>query len=595
MTTSRLESITSFIVMDVLERAHEMERQGVDVIHLEVGEPDFDTPECIKAAAHRALDTGHTHYTHSLGMLELREAICRHYADTYGVSVHPDQVVVCSGTSPAILLLFSALLEIGRRSHHVRSPLRLLPQLHPVSEGDTGDRSGVRGRRFPVPARSHRRKNHRPDQGDLHQLAVQPDGQPAVRRPHGGHRRMSPYVISDEIYHGLVYEGREHSILEFTDRAFVFNGFSKLYAMTGLRLGYLIAPRSFMRSIQKLQQNFFISANAMVQTAGIAALKEAAPDMVRMKSIYNERRQYMIGRLKAMGLGITVEPTGAFYVFANAKHVSGDSYRLAFDILEKAHVGVTPGIDFGSNGEGYLRFSYASSMENIGEGMDRLERYLRGRSARRTHANPEDAIRMAAMKISSADFVTSAVAPSGYPPTALPEIAFAGRSNVGKSSLINRLVNRKGLVKTSRTPGRTQLINFFDVNGAFTFVDLPGYGFARVPEAVRLKWGPMIETYLDGRETLAGVVAILDIRRTPGVEEQNLTGWLESRRIPMVRVLTKTDKLSRNRQRTQIEVNAKALRVDPERLIVFSAKTGKGRDAVWQAILELTAAAAPSG
>jgi len=187
---------------------------------------------------------------------------------------------------------------------------------------------------------------------------------------------FSPYIISDEIYHGLVYEGVEHSILQFTENAFVLNGFSKLYAMTGLRLGYLIAPKAFIRPMQKLHQNFFISANSMVQKAGIAALKEAGNDIEKMRKTYNERRKYMIHRLKEMGLKITVEPTGAFYVFANARHVSDDSYKLAFDILGKAHVGVTPGIDFGKNGEGYLRFSYANSMENITEGMDRLEKYL---------------------------------------------------------------------------------------------------------------------------------------------------------------------------------------------------------------------------
>jgi aspartate/methionine/tyrosine aminotransferase len=128
--------------------------------------------------------------------------------------------------------------------------------------------------------------------------------------------------------------------------------------------------------MQKLQQNFFISANAMVQQAGIAALKDAGNDVARMQKIYNERRLFMIRRLKELGFGITVEPTGAFYVFANARHISGDSYKLAFDILEKAHVGVSPGIDFGENGEGYLRFSYANSLENIEEGMERLQKYL---------------------------------------------------------------------------------------------------------------------------------------------------------------------------------------------------------------------------
>jgi aspartate/methionine/tyrosine aminotransferase len=169
--------------------------------------------------------------------------------------------------------------------------------------------------------------------------------------------------------------------MEFTDRAFVLNGFSKLFAMTGLRLGYVIAPPSLVRPMQKLQQNFFISANSMVQKAAIAALTCAGEDVARMKSIYDERRRFMIRRLRQIGLGITVEPTGAFYVFANAKRFSGDSYKLAFDILENARVGVSPGIDFGRNGEGYLRFSYANSMENIAEGMNRLEKYFRGCSS----------------------------------------------------------------------------------------------------------------------------------------------------------------------------------------------------------------------
>ncbi len=174
----------------------------------------------------------------------------------------------------------------------------------------------------------------------------------------------------------MVYEGQAHSILEFTDHAFVINGFSKLFAMTGLRLGYLITPREFIRPIQKMQQNFFICANAAVQVAGIAALKGSWDDVAKMVETYNRRRKFIIQGLKELGFGITVEPTGAFYIFANAKHISNDLYKLAFDILENARVGVTPGIDFGQNGEGYLRFSYANSVENIEEGLKRIKRYL---------------------------------------------------------------------------------------------------------------------------------------------------------------------------------------------------------------------------
>jgi aspartate/methionine/tyrosine aminotransferase len=160
----------------------------------------------------------------------------------------------------------------------------------------------------------------------------------------------------------------------------VLNGFSKIFAMTGLRLGYLIAPQRFIRPLQKLQQNFFLAPNSVAQVGGIAALKEADADVLRMRNTYDQRRRFMIQRLREIGFGIPVEPTGAFYVFANAKHLSGDSYALAYDILESARVGVTPGIDFGQGGEGYLRFTYANSLENIAEGLNRLERYVAERA-----------------------------------------------------------------------------------------------------------------------------------------------------------------------------------------------------------------------
>ena len=187
---------------------------------------------------------------------------------------------------------------------------------------------------------------------------------------------LTPYIVSDEIYHGLVYEGKEHSILEFTDRAFVINGFSKLYAMTGWRLGYLIAPLDFVRPLQKLMQNLFISANPFVQRAGIAALTQAGPEIDQMRATYDERRRFLLAGLEKLGFHIPVPPTGAFYVFVNARHLSMDSYALAFDILEKAKVGVTPGIDFGPGGEGFLRLSYANSLENLKEALKRLEAYL---------------------------------------------------------------------------------------------------------------------------------------------------------------------------------------------------------------------------
>ena len=367
-----------FMVMEVLERAREMERQGVDIIHLEVGEPDFDVPSAVKKATIRALEEGATHYTHSMGDLELREAICRHYLDAYGVDVRPEQVVVTSGTSPAMMLAFAALLESGDEVI-ISDPgyacypnfinfLGAVPARVPVFEQDG----------FQLTVKAIQERISQKTRAMLINSPSNPTGCLISAADMKDVSGLSPYIISDEIYHGLVYEGQEHSILEFSDRAFVLNGFSKLYAMTGYRLGYLIAPLEFIRPIQKMQQNFFICAGSLAQRAGIAALEESGDEVKEMKSIYNRRRKFMIKRLKELGLSVAVEPTGAFYVFANARKFSGDSYRLAFDILEKAHVGVTPGVDFGKNGEGYLRFSYANSMDKIAEGLNRLERYLKG-------------------------------------------------------------------------------------------------------------------------------------------------------------------------------------------------------------------------
>jgi aspartate/methionine/tyrosine aminotransferase len=376
MIAKRVEDITSFIVMDVLEQAYAMEQEGISVIHLEVGEPDFDTPQCIKEAACRALEDGHTRYTHSLGLIELRQAICEHYLNTYNVSVTPDRVMICSGTSPAMLALFSVLIEKGDQVIISDPHYACYPNFIKFMQGKAVTVPVYETDGFQYRPEEIEKKITNRTKAILINSPSNPTGNLLSKSRMMDIAGFAPYIISDEIYHGLVYEGKEHSVLEFTDNAFVFNGFSKLYAMTGFRLGYLIAPRQFIRPLQKVQQNFFISANSMAQFAGIAALKHAQKDVAEMKKTFNMRRQYMVKRLRELGFGITVEPTGAFYLFANAKHISKDSYSLAFDILKKAHVGVTPGIDFGKNGEGYLRFSYANSMENIKEGMDRIKNYL---------------------------------------------------------------------------------------------------------------------------------------------------------------------------------------------------------------------------
>ncbi len=362
--------------MDVLEKAQELERMGERVIHMEVGEPDFDTPECINEACYRAIREGKTHYTHSLGLIELREAVAEDYWNKYRVKVSPEQILVASGTSPALLLLFSALLEPGEEIILSNPYYPCYPNIIQFVEGSPVFVEVKEEEGFQYLPEMIEPKLSTRVKGIMINSPSNPTGNIMDEARMKKIAEFSPFIISDEIYHGLVYEGKAHSILEFTDHAFVINGFSKLYAMTGWRLGYIIAPKEFIRPMQKIQQNLFISASSFAQWGALIGLKEAEKDVQKMRNIYDQRRRFLLPRLKELGFGITVEPTGAFYILANAKRFSQDSYKLAFDILKEARVGVAPGIDFGTGAEGYLRFSYANSLENIEEGMNRLEKYL---------------------------------------------------------------------------------------------------------------------------------------------------------------------------------------------------------------------------
>lgn len=378
MISKRASEFTSFIVMDVMAKAEELERKGEHIIHMEVGEPDFSTPQVITDAAIEALQNNKTRYTHALGLLELRQAICHYYYKEYGVTITPDQIVVSTGTSPVLLFAMLAILDHGDEviisnprypcyQNFIRAAGGKLKEIQTYPE------EGFQYRHSDI-----KKKLSRRTRGIIINSPCNPTGIVMTEEQLRDIAQFdSQYIISDEIYHGLVYQDRAHSILEFTDKAFVINGFSKLYAMTGWRLGYLIFPKEFSAVMQRIHQNFMISANGFIQWAGIAALTGAQDDVDKMVTTYDERRRYMLTRLTDMGFTIHVEPTGAFYVFADGRRFFTDSYQEAFRITEEAKVGVSPGIDFGSGGEGFLRFSYATSLENIKEGLDRLEKYLK--------------------------------------------------------------------------------------------------------------------------------------------------------------------------------------------------------------------------
>jgi aspartate/methionine/tyrosine aminotransferase len=379
----RVQTVEPFLAVEMSERAAALERDGADVVHLEFGEPDFEAPAVIREAAEKALKDGRTRYTSSLGILPLREAIAEYYADVYGVAISPEQILVTPGTSPAMLLLFGALLDPGDEvilsdPYYACYPNFIryadgVPVLVGVSEEDgfryrpeaVRDRLGPRTKAVLVNSPANPTG------------AVLPGDRLAALAALAAPGRV---IVSDEIYHGLTYEGQDRTALEFTDRAFVLNGFSKAFAMTGWRLGYVIGPREDIRRLQALAGNFFISTNEFVQWAGVAALREAREDARRFRTIFAARRRAMIDGLRAVGFGVGFEPTGAFYVLANARHHATDSVRFAVDMLDGCHVAVTPGAAFGANAEGYLRFSYASSVERIGEGLRRIGRWLAGRS-----------------------------------------------------------------------------------------------------------------------------------------------------------------------------------------------------------------------
>ena len=362
--------------MEVLERAREIESGGDGVIHFEVGEPDFPTPTSVTEEALRAITEGDTKYTHSLGISELREAIADDYKDTYGVSVSAGRVVVTMGSSPALLVSMLSLIE-PREEVIITDPhYACYPQIIKIAGGVP--------KRVPI----YEREGFQIDTGRLRD-SITPDSKAvlinspanptgAVLNPQimGEIAELGLTVISDEIYHGLTYGEDPKTIYEYTENAFVVNGFSKYYSMTGWRLGYLIVPPEYVRPVQKLQQNLFISANPFVQRGGVAALKNAKQDALKMVSLFDLRRKKMIEGVRELGFELGHEPEGAFYVFVNAAWLNPDSRELAFDILEKSHVAVTPGIDFGLGGEGYLRLSYAASLEDIEEGIKRLGSYI---------------------------------------------------------------------------------------------------------------------------------------------------------------------------------------------------------------------------
>jgi aspartate/methionine/tyrosine aminotransferase len=380
----RVKSIQPFMVMTVLERALALEREGINVVHFEIGEPDFDTPELVRETACEQIRAGATHYTHSRGILELREKIAASNRDTRSVTFDPNsEILVAGGTSPLFLMALGAILNPG-------DEVLISDPGYPCYDNFV---TFFQGRVVHIPVYEEHRFDLTPDaiqagiskktRAIILNSPSNPTGQINSKETLQAVADLAAdhdfWILSDEIYAGIAYDGiKVPSITTFTnvrDRTILLDGFSKFYAMTGWRLGYACAPAPLVDEMVKIQQNFLICPPSISQHAGIAAF-ECGGETAAMVAEYARRRALIVKGLNELPGVHCLAPAGAFYAFANVREISSDSLSLARDLLEQAHVAITPGIAFGPHGEGYLRFCFATALDNIREGLTRLRNYL---------------------------------------------------------------------------------------------------------------------------------------------------------------------------------------------------------------------------
>src|SRR5690606_10952091 len=381
--SARSRAIEPFHVMALLERANQLQAQGHDVIHLEIGEPDFTTAAPIIAAGQAALAAGHTRYTAARGLPALREAIAGNYARRYQVEVDPETVLITPGGSGALLLASRLLVDPGRHwlladpgypcnRHFLRllerdaKPVPVGPaqryQLNAELVVEHWDADSV-GALVASPANPTGTLLHR---DELAQLS-------GALKSRGGH------LVVDEIYHGLTYGCDASSVLEVDPQAFVLNSFSKYFGMTGWRLGWLVAPQNAVADLEKLAQNLYISAPSMAQHAALACFEpESLAIFEERRHEFQRRRDYLLPALRELGFGIAVEPEGAFYLYADISAFGGDAFAFCQHFIETEHVAFTPGLDFGRHQAGHhVRFAYTQSVERLQQAVERIARGLK--------------------------------------------------------------------------------------------------------------------------------------------------------------------------------------------------------------------------
>lgn len=381
---ARIDEIEPFRVVEVLERAMALAAQGADIVHMAAGEPDFATAAPIVEAGRQALADGATYYSQAAGIPQLREALSAHYAQTYGLSIGPERIMVTPGASGALLLIAALLIDPGDRMLMTdpgypcnRHFMRLVEgggQLVPVDASTRYQLDGALVRQ------------HWGDRtiGAMVASPANPTGTAlsadelrdlsAAVRERGGH------LVVDEIYHGLSYGAPTPSVLEVDPDAFVINSFSKYFGMTGWRLGWLVAPEAAVREMEKLAQNLFISMSTMAQYAALAGFDPGTREILEeRRAIFQQRRDFLLPAVRSLGFDVPCEPDGAFYIYADASRFTDNSQQFCMDLLEAHSVAVTPGLDFGHHrANEHLRFSYTTGMDRLELAVERLAKVLKG-------------------------------------------------------------------------------------------------------------------------------------------------------------------------------------------------------------------------
>jgi len=377
-----MADIAPFQVMELLVRARGMEAAGRDIVHMEIGEPDFDTPGPVQRAARAALERGGIHYTPAMGLPELREAISNWYRTRYGVIIPPGRICVTPGASGALLLACGVLLNPGDKVLLADPGYPCNRHFVRFCEGEAvGVPVGV-GSAWQLTAEQVGARWTDGTTAVLLASPSNPTGTIVGRAEMAGileqAGKRGGRLIVDEIYHGLTYGFDAETALALSDEVFVVNSFSKYFSMTGWRLGWLVAPEGYVREVEKLAQNLFISASTLGQRAALAAFApENLAVLEERRMEFQRRRDYLIPALARLGFEVPVMPQGAFYLYADCGRLTGDSHRFALEVLEKAGVAITPGNDFGRHlPERHVRFAYTTSLERLREGVERLGRFL---------------------------------------------------------------------------------------------------------------------------------------------------------------------------------------------------------------------------